>query len=256
MTVTIHAFVPMHFKPDSEGPTLQTAQSVMTLFVNEHWWAVEKPAGWLTVPGRTGAADPRPCLGAFLQKSTPVVLPVHRLDFEVSGVCLFAKSKEAHRNANGWFEHGLVDKVYQAESTFDENPNPATSETRVFEKFTVGSECHWLSRIVRGKRRSFKAPHGLVSETTAYLVGQSGERYFWEVHPKTGRPHQIRLELADHGYPIVGDELYGSKAPLAPTTIALRAVKLSLYRVPESQLLGLPLEISAPKLFDFSRGNQ
>ncbi len=243
MTVTIHAFVPMHFKPILEGPILQIVHGVMTLFVNEHWWAVDKPSGWLTVPGRTGAADPRPCLGIALQKEHAGILPVHRLDFEVSGVCLFAKTKDAHRLANGWFENSMVDKVYQAETTATEKA----------EDVKVGGECNWLSRIVRGKRRSFKAAHGLVSETTAYLVGAAQDHYFWEIHPKTGRPHQIRLELFDHGYPIVGDELYGSNIKLAPDTIALRAVKLSLARIPEAQRLGLPTEILAPPLSNFPR---
>ena len=86
---------------------------VKTLFENENWLVVDKPAGWLTVPGRN--AEETPVLGHVLEKTKGMVLwPCHRLDREVSGLVLFAKKPEAHRLANGWFENHKIQKIYEA----------------------------------------------------------------------------------------------------------------------------------------------
>ena len=59
---------------------------------------VDKPAGWLSVPSHAGTADPRPVVGTRLQTQLGGRLwPVHRLDEDVSGLLLFARSAAAHR---------------------------------------------------------------------------------------------------------------------------------------------------------------
>ncbi|HMN69804.1 MAG TPA: pseudouridine synthase, partial [Bdellovibrionales bacterium] len=69
------------------------------VFENENLIAVDKPHGWLTTPARS-ADDPRPCLGRELQAAVgSQVYPVHRLDFEVGGLVLFARTAQAHRVA-------------------------------------------------------------------------------------------------------------------------------------------------------------
>ena len=78
------------------------------IFENEALIVVDKPVNWLTTPARE-ADDPRPCLGRRLQDELGFrIFPVHRLDFEVSGLVLFAKTAAAHRLAQAWFEGGRV----------------------------------------------------------------------------------------------------------------------------------------------------
>jgi len=80
------------------------------VFESDAWVVVDKPSGWLTVPGRQHSDD-RLCVGTVLsQQLNQRLWPVHRLDFEVSGLVLFAKNPEAHRRANFWFENRLVKK--------------------------------------------------------------------------------------------------------------------------------------------------
>ncbi len=214
---------------------------VVTIFDDAHWIVADKPSGWLTVPSRIGAADLRPCLGRHLEKMISARLfPVHRLDFEVTGICLFAKTVEAHRRSNRWFEEGLVKKHYQARSAgVWTGPFP--------QDFT------WVSRIARGKKRSFKASHGLVSTTLARLTTKAEGELLWELWPLTGRPHQLRLELSDHGFPIVGDVLYGALVTGASDGgrpgIQLRAVDLDFSTIAESERLGLPPRLSVSSLF-------
>ena len=194
-----------------------------SVFKNEHLIVVDKPALTLTTPARD-AADPRPCLGRELQAALgQQIYPVHRLDFEVSGLVIFALTADAHRRAQRWFEEGSVLKTYRARTL----ARPAGFP----EEWT-----EWRSRLVRGKRRTFKAPHGKESRTRARVIAAHAEALDWDVMPLTGRPHQLRVELSDHGWPILGDVLYGG-AP-GGEGIALRAWRLDFSGVGER--LGLP----------------
>ena len=60
-----------------------------------------------------------------------------------------------------------------------------------------------------------------------------------EVIPHTGRHHQIRLQLGDYGYPVVGDLKYGASEPLADKTIALHAVALEVKHPTRDEVVRL-----------------
>lgn len=188
------------------------------VFQNENLIAVDKDPLVLTTPARF-ADDPRPCLGRDLQKFVGrQIYPVHRLDFEVSGLVLFALDADAHRIAQRWFEVASVGKLYHAVASRPAAPSEWTE---------------WRSRLVRGKRRTFEAPHGQPAHTRARSL--DGEA--WELQPVTGRPHQLRVEMAKRVAPILGDVLYGAPARPEPG-IALRAVALDFAGVGDR--LGLP----------------
>ena len=71
-------------------PGLYWPRVLKIVFENPRFLVVDKPSGWLSVPGRQGEADPRPCLSREL-RARGQVFPVHRLDEEVSGLILFAR---------------------------------------------------------------------------------------------------------------------------------------------------------------------
>jgi tRNA pseudouridine32 synthase / 23S rRNA pseudouridine746 synthase len=206
---------------------------LLILFQNERFVAVDKPPGWLSVPGRT-PDEARPVLGRELERELGMRLwPVHRLDAEVTGVIVFAKDAEAHRAASGWFEERAIEKVYEALS---EGDGPAADTEQV-----------WRSRLLRGKKRAYESPAGKDCETLARCVGKAetgqGSAWRWRLEPKTGRPHQLRFELARHGHPILGDALYGAKRPWDGGGIALRCVRLGFARCDGAASLGLPVEL-------------
>jgi tRNA pseudouridine32 synthase/23S rRNA pseudouridine746 synthase len=211
---------------------------------------VDKPAGTLSVPSRMGAADPRPCVGRLLESALRARLwPIHRLDLEVSGLLMFARNPAAHRLGSLAFEGRRVRKRYDA---LTEGSAPAPASFR------------WESLIVRGKKRSFEAPHGQMAITQAQLLGRvpsagllapaagpapPAELLHFELEPETGRAHQLRVHLANAGFPIAGDKLYGAVSVWgAPHAIALRATFLELTDAATRTALGLPPTLRVPGL--------
>lgn len=206
-----------------------TAPALPIVFENARLVVVDKPAGWLSVPSRMGAADPRPCVGIALQTQLGCRLwPTHRLDEEVTGLLVFAKDAAAHRVLNAAFAERQVHKTYLATTG---GPPPADAG--------LGESHRWTSRLLRGKKRAYLHPAGSEAITLATLLAIEGDLLHWQLQPLTGRPHQLRVELARRGCAIVGDVLYGSPRPYG-AGIALRAAALDFSASEAARALGLP----------------
>jgi 23S rRNA-/tRNA-specific pseudouridylate synthase len=226
---------------------------IKTIFENNYAIAVWKPAGYLSVPSRLGSHEKRPILGIELREQLKTeIFPIHRLDFEVSGLMLFAKDKDFHREANMWFEKALVHKTYLA----------ITEMLTTAEKIPPSQEQRWQSFLVRGKKRTFEAPYGQKSLTLGQITEPSSWKEFvippelatrtdWRLSPLTGRSHQLRYELSKRGFPVLGDELYGSKIKLLnkkskiiDDIIALKAVEINFQNCPNREQFKIPEKIS------------
>lgn len=195
---------------------MSTVVEPKILLQNDHAVLVDKPAQWLSIPGRS-AEDQRPVLGKYLEQTlAKKIYPVHRLDAEVSGLILYALTPDFHKSANLIFENKTVQKTYQAFSEW--------------QNFEPHKKMKWTCKIFRGKKRAFEAPHGKESITEAEVVASShlpGQQYLeWRLQPITGRSHQLRFELARHKASILGDTLYGAKQPWKEPGIALRAIQI------------------------------
>lgn len=190
---------------------------VKIIFENNDLVVVDKPAGWLSVPSRMGAKDSRPCVGIELKKKLRIRLfPVHRLDIEVSGLLVFAKSDQAQRRLSEAFENRKVEKIYEA-VTEDRGNVQTPAPGSLFE-----------DKILRGKKRAYIPKHGdgKIAETRVLESRMLADgRRFWRLQPLTGRPHQLRFQLASRGFPVLGDVLY-SGTKLGGTEISLRAVRI------------------------------
>jgi tRNA pseudouridine32 synthase/23S rRNA pseudouridine746 synthase len=203
------------------------------IFQNEHFVACYKEPLCLTTPSRFSSDDQRPVLGRILEEVTSKrIWPVHRLDFEVSGLVLFATSEEAHRAANLAFEHRLVKKNYRALSS------KCLSE----ELFELERSYLWESVIAKGKKRAYEATFGKPSQTRAVLLASGQKHMLWSLSPLTGRSHQLRFELSKRKMPIVGDKLYGSIESFEKG-IALQSVSLEFGTKELFERFGLPFEI-------------
>jgi tRNA pseudouridine32 synthase/23S rRNA pseudouridine746 synthase len=236
---------------ETSPPASQETSLTLTLALDTpRFVAADKPPGWLSVPSRLGADDPRPCVGRVLEAQLGVRLwPVHRLDEEATGVLLFAKDAEAHRIVSGWFENRIVGKRYEAWTEKKEEAEPAKP----------GQDFLWRSTLARGKKRAYEAPHGKRAETRARLVANvadvakggdapESQHLAWALDPVTGRSHQLRYELSHRGYPILGDKLYGATKDFPAGGIALRCVCVDFVAAPGADALGLPAQVVVPSL--------
>ncbi len=223
--------------PNVTSQSEPVAQLGPPLFENVHVVVVDKPAGWLSVPSRIGADDARPCVGRVLEKVLATRLwPVHRLDVEVGGLLVFAKDAAAHRLLCGGFESHSVQKTYLA-WTCGDLPHDAS----------WASPSRWQALLLRGKKRAYVHPAGKESVTLVSPLHRVGDKTLWRLCPQTGRPHQLRVELARRQNPILGDVLYGSTKPWTDG-IALRAVELDLSALQGREQLALPAVLSLVNL--------
>jgi tRNA pseudouridine32 synthase/23S rRNA pseudouridine746 synthase len=217
---------------------------IQVVFQNKNFVVCNKAAQILSVPARE-KSDIRACLGLELQKELKTqVFPVHRLDFEVSGLIIYALHSQAHKISQNWFIRREIRKLYRAETNiqnFEHWPANITTDRSVV-RTEVNEKYFWKTQILRGKKRSFESTNGEWAETEATVVAKTNDKVQWQLYPITGKPHQLRLELSRRGFPIVGDSLYGSKLQHLKAGIALEAYELDLTKVPDRQ--GLPEKIS------------
>lgn len=211
------------------------------IFKNPHFVVIDKPVATLSVPSRLGRKDPRPVAGILLQEFLGTqIYPLHRLDEDTSGLLIFALNAAASRAGNQWFESHEIVKTYEALSiSIDPSDMPQWR-----------NEQTWECKLMRGKKRAYEANFGKPSVTKAQFMGHSkSNRSVWQLIPITGRSHQLRYEMARHGFPIDGDQLYGSKvaAGSAPG-IDLRAFKLDFKNCSNRSAFDLPDELRVPGL--------
>ena len=226
---------------------------IQIVFQNNNFIVCDKPAQVLSVPSRL-KTDSRLCLGLELQNKLKCqVYPVHRLDYEVGGLIIYALNAKAHQSAQDWFLKKQIKKTYKAFTGLQDFSHwPSHIRTDFHQiKLEEGLEFNWKTQILRGKKRSFESSHGEWAETIAQVDKIHQDSVEWSLNPVTGKPHQLRLELSRHGFPIYGDSLYGSNIKLNQTGIALKAVQIELVGISES--LGLPLSISLETPFELSK---
>jgi 23S rRNA pseudouridine1911/1915/1917 synthase len=185
---------------------MRTSDNIQVLYEDNHLIAVNKPTGWLVQGDQTGDRTLSDWVKDYIKtrynKPGDVFLGViHRLDRPVSGVTLFARTSKALERMNKLFHDREVQKTYLA--VVNTRPNPLKDTLQ-----------HYLLKDVETNIvKAFSKPKGdaKFAELEYELVGEIGEHCCLEVKPKTGRPHQIRVQLSKMGCPIRGDLKYGSK---------------------------------------------
>jgi RluA family pseudouridine synthase len=184
--------------------------------------AVVKPAGCLSQPDATGDTDIVKLAKSYLRNKTgtsdPFVGLVHRLDRPASGVMVLARSSKAARELSAQFHDRLAEKRYLA-----------VVEGRMTGLGTCTGYIAKVGRepIIVGPQHPAGKRAVLQWQAVAPADPSLGEHAsVVQVQLHTGRSHQIRLQLAEQGYPIVGDFRHGASTELDGRNLALHQTLL------------------------------
>jgi RluA family pseudouridine synthase len=203
------------------------------LFADDSLLAVDKPAGLLTIPGRKAGGQ---SLWRLIEQHLgQKVFVVHRLDRETSGVVLFARSAEIHRTLSLAFEHRRIQKHYRARVF------PAPSVTAATLRSQIVEARRGFMRVARPGQTGQEA----ITELRVLGVLPSGEALL-DLQPLTGRTHQLRLQLAELGSPIVGEPHYrklGGASALPAERLWLHALSLELAHPRTGEVMKLEAPI-------------
>ena len=203
----------------------------LTILYEDKWIiAVNKPAGLLSVPGRTSDRQ-HSVLSQLCRQRSEMLIPVHRLDQDTSGILLLGRDRQTHRQLSRQFQQRQVHKVYEAVLagvvTIDQGtidlPLWSDPSDRPYQKVD------WL----RGKP----------SLTQFRVLDRTAAQTRVELMPITGRTHQLRVHAADANglaAPILGDRLYGDRA--SQTRLLLHAKGLQFQHPQLGNLIKLQSE--------------
>jgi len=190
------------------------------IFIDNHLIAVTKPAGLLTQPDRNTDESlidqTRQWIKEKYNKPNNIFLGlVHRLDRNVSGVVLFARTSKAASRLSKQFREGTPKKHYRA-----------IVLGKLKEEHTT--LVHYLRKEKSLRATVFprETPTAKRSELSYEVINALENKSLLEVSLSTGRFHQIRAQMAFIGHPIIGDVKYGAPEPLLNQEIALYAHKL------------------------------
>lgn len=215
------------------------------IFENQDLMVVNKPAGMVVHPaaGHQSGTLVHAALAhtGEIEGVGGIQRPgvVHRLDKDTSGIILLAKNDAAHQWLQEEFRSRRVEKTYLALV----DGAPPTVRGRV--EAAIGRD------PVDRKRMAVVPPNKGRSAISEYsTITQYQQHTLLEVHPVTGRTHQIRLHMAFLGCPVTGDRLYGKRRPsLDIDRQFLHAARLKIRLPEESDYI----EFEAPSPEDLSK---
>jgi len=181
---------------------MKTPPPYAVVFEDEKIIAVNK-APWISVGGDRWD-ESRERLDRLIERDFKLskIYTVHRIDRETSGLVVFAKDSQTHRDLSASFEKRRISKRYIAvvhgRPSWKENicdlalvPNGNKKHMTIIDKY-------------RGKE----------SYTHFLCLVSAGNYSVLEARPQTGRIHQIRVHAASLGHPVVCDVLYGKETPV------------------------------------------
>lgn len=202
--------------------TKSTPKNLQVLFEDNHLIAVNKRAGDITQADKTKDPPLSDIVKQYIKikynKPGDVFLgTIHRLDRPVSGVVIFAKTSKALSRMTVAFKDKKPQKTYWA---VVEGVPEVTKQTLI--QFLQKN-----SKTNKSIAFNYERSDAKRCELDYELKGE-GDRYsFIEVNPKTGRHHQIRVQLSTNGMIIKGDLKYGAKRPNKDGSIHLHAKQLT-----------------------------
>jgi 23S rRNA pseudouridine1911/1915/1917 synthase len=214
--------IKVSFDPEQTYEVLPAARKLQagpfeTLWEDTHLLFVFKPAGLLTVPTeKAGEASLAEAITESYRRrgfKRFNLFIVHRLDRFTSGVLVFAKTPEALHGLKKHFELHRLQRVYFAILVGELPENSGTLAGHLIEH--AKSLKMSVATARKGPGGGKRMPAGAKEAVTHYrVIERLPGHTVVEVKLETGRRNQIRVQFADRGYPLLGDQVYGVESPL------------------------------------------
>ena len=195
--------------------------SLEVLHEDNHLLIVRKPPGVPSQPDASGAPSLWDLAREYRTRNEgkpgdAFVGLVHRLDRNVGGVMALARTSKAAARLSEQFRVGTVRKTYLA----------------AVAGVPSGDDRQWIDWLSKNAARNVvtagpERPGALRAETAVETLAANAGLALLELHPRTGRPHQLRVQCAARGLPILGDVKYGSTRAFGGR-LALHAYALEL----------------------------
>ena len=212
---------------------------INVIYEDNHLLVVEKPINIPTQEDNTKDKDLLTILKKYIKekynKPGNVYLGlVHRLDRPVGGIMVFARTSKAASRLSEQVRNKTFKKTYNAvvigdiENTGKLKDNLLKDEKRNIVKVDKNGK----EAILNFKKLNYKNNMSLV-----------------EINLETGRSHQIRVQMANHGYPLFGDQKYNKTAKVGEQ-IALFAKKIEFIHPTTNELLTFELDL--PNRYPFT----
>jgi 23S rRNA pseudouridine1911/1915/1917 synthase len=224
---------------------MSTAENLQVLYEDNHLIAINKRPSDIVQDDHTKDTALNAVVAQYLKlkydkPGEAFIGTVHRLDRPVSGVILYAKTSKALSRLTNMFRLREVQKTYWAVV----KPAPDESEGHVVNYLAKNNELN--------KSFAFDKPGGKrkESELKYKVVGKTDQYTFVEVHPKTGRHHQIRVTLASLGCPIKGDIKYGARRTNDNASIHLHARRIDFIHPVKREAMTIIAPPPADVLWD------
>ncbi|MEM6317166.1 MAG: RluA family pseudouridine synthase [Bacteroidota bacterium] len=218
--------------------------NIHVLHEDNHLIAVYKPAGVLVQGDATGDSTLADWVKRYIKdrynKPGDVFLGIiHRLDRPVSGVVIFARTSKALSRMNELFRERKIEKTYWAITS----GRPEKLEGELIHYLLKDTAKNKAKAYDKPSRRNAKAKK---AELRYKTIGVLGDHAVLAVYPKTGRPHQIRVQLAKMGNIIKGDVKYGADRPNEDASIYLHCHQMSFIHPVKKEPVSI--KVKAPDL--------
>ena len=176
----------------------------ITVYEDDDIWVVDKPAGLLSVDGKTLKVS----LLARLERANPAVKLIHRLDMDTSGLLIFAKNAAAQTNISKQFIERLPQKKYQARVFGKWEQVGATGEISVPVRYEPSTKPRHI--VDHDWSKHALTLYEVVAHETC--SGEAVTRVM--LKPVTGRSHQLRVHMVHVNHVMIGDPIYAEGAAL------------------------------------------
>ena len=186
-----------------------------------------KPAGIATQTRRIGQQDMESFIRNYraAKNEPPYVGIVHRLDQPVEGVMVFAKNQKAAASLSRQIKEHTTEKYYRAASRGQGVSGAAVEDEEAWH--TLTDYISFDKRTNTSKITSEKDKLAKKAVLQYRIISNECNKTEFDIKLLTGRHHQIRLQLANIGYPLIGDTKYGHTGGFAMEQLALCSYKIA-----------------------------